>query len=326
VKTRGQSLDFYITEEEIMKISVCCAFTIVLFSMNVFSDSLCPPVSDSSWARPRNAVTAGNAVELPANTEKYTATSVLLNAKPKTIYEVRFQVLVKGEAKPESRIAVNTTMPLAYEERFLSPNAEVFRTFLFNDTTGKKWINFLYRSGNKNGVMRISDVTIREFDPGKEKKIILNEPLAWRKANWSSPGTVFTTEPVSDHIDTGDALCLSLPQTVQNAKSTIALRSCPIPFNPDSEYRISAWLKGNAPGTAGLGIDCWFGKQYKHYYKGEKFSIGTEWKKYSFLFRSPSAAEFPVLELGRTRGCVTLGSGTNLKKLYLKNWTIEKTR
>lgn len=309
-----------------MKISAFCALFTVLFSANVFSDSLVSPVSDRSWVRPRNAVTADNAVELPANTAKYTSTSVLLSVKSGSIYEVRFQASVKGDSQPEGRVAINTSMPLAYEERFLSPNASVFRTFLFNDTDGKKWISVLYRTGNKNGIMRISDLTIREFDPEKEKKIILDEPLAWQKTSWSSSGTSFTTEAVSDHVDTSDALLLTLPQTGPDDRSTVSLRSCPIPFQPDSEYRISAWLKGDAPGTAGLGIDCWFGKQYKHYYKGETFSIGTGWEKYSFLLHSPSVKEFPVLELGRTRGTVTLKSGTNLKKLYLKNWTIEKIR
>lgn len=307
-----------------MKVFIFC---IVLLSMNGFSATLAPPVTDRSWARPKNAIVTNNMVELPANIEKFSATSFFLPVEANSIYEVCFQVSVKGEsAFPGGRVAINTNMPLAYEERFLKKEPRLFRTFLFNDTKGKKWINILYRTGNPKGIMRISDLTIQKFDPKKQKKITLDEPLAWQKTSWSSPGTDFTTEPVSDHVDTTDALLLSLPSEVPDGKCTVSLRSCPIPFQPDSEYRISAWFKGDAPGTAGLGIDCWFGKQYQHFYKGEKFTIGTKWKKYSMLLRSPSVREFPVLELQRTRGTVTLERGTPLKKLYVKNWTIEKIR
>ena len=300
-----------------------CGAAAFLLTVSAYSESFAPAFSDKGWSLPSNVNVDGNAVDLPADSEKRTTISFCTKLDENTVYEVRFNASGKNAASPKDSFVCNTSVAGSYTERPFTGEMQKFRMFLFNDTAGMKSFWFSNRSRTPGNVLRLSDISVEKLTPENGRKITLDEPLAWDVSGWSRPYTTYSTVDASDHVDGGRAMLIEISGEAKPGAGA-SLRSCPIPFAPDTDYEISAWIKSDAPGIASLGFDSGFPGNYKHYYKTEKFPVGTEWRKQTFRFKTPGEKEYTVFELGRTRGLIALTCGKEAKKLYVKNWTIEK--
>ncbi len=289
-------------------------------------ESVIPDVTDNLWARPAGTKIVGKGVEInPIEGRNDNGISFLLPVEANAVYDMTFTVSLKNAPGKQDRLRwqINNVNYCADEIALPGKPAKA-RAFVFNnDIAGKKWLGLKYKyepgSGN---AMTVSNFNLEKLDSAALKTIVLNEPAAWTTAGWSKFATR-SFEPVTDFIEEGDAITISVGDDVKPSDQACILSTF-FPFAADSEYEVSAWLKTDAPGTVSLGVNSWIGNNFKHYYKGMSFQVTPEWKQYTATIKTPSVKDFPVFELGRTRGSVTLMCGSGAKKVYIRNWTITK--
>lgn len=308
-------------------LGISCGIAAFAFSLGASEKSILPPFSDKNWSHPATAAVSGEELDLQADVEKKRATSAIsAQLEANTIYDVVFEVTGKGNlSRAKDHFGFNSSLNFSYEERAVPGQKQAFRSFIFNDTAGKKPFWFAYRSGSEGTGMKISGLSVKKFDPAATKSITLDEPLAWDISAWAKDYTTLSTEAAEGHIDGGDAIVVTVSGTPPKG-ANVSLRSSMIPLAPSSEYEISAWVKSDAPGVAVLGVDSGIPGKYKHYYKSDKVPLETQWRKRSIRLRTPSQEEYPVFELGRTRGIIAFPVEKGATKLYVKNWTLTKIK
>ena len=290
-------------------------------------ESVIPDVTDNLWARPAGTKIVGKGVEInPVEGRNDNGIGFLLPAEANAVYDMTFTVSLKNASgkKDRFRWQLNDVHYCADVIALPGKTAKA-RAFVFNnDIAGKKWLGlkYQYEPGTENA-MTVSDFKLEKVDPVALKTIVLNEPAAWTTAGWSKFATC-SFEPVTDFIEEGDAITLSVGNDVKAGREAWILSTF-FPFAADSEYEVSAWLKTDAPGNVSLGVNSWIDEKEKHYWKMNGFQTTTEWKQYKFTVKTPSLKEFPVFRLGRTRGAVSMKiADGGAKKVYIRNWTITK--
>ena len=293
----------------------------------VAGESIIPDVTNKLWTSPLEKKVLEKSVEIgPRTGHDYSAIGFRFETGVKDVYEMTCLISAKNAPAKEDhfRWQING-MPYATDEVSLPAKPEKYRTFIFNnDLGGQKWLTlfYKYKSGGTANAMVVSDFKLMKVDVKNLKSVTLNEPCAWQTPDWSK-FAVLSSEPVTDFIEEGDAITLSVGDDVK-AGAVAWILSSFFPFDPDSEYEISAWIKTDVPGNVSLGVNSWIDNRYKHYWTMTGFQVTTEWKLYKTTIKTPSVAEQPVFELARTRGAVCMKVGDGAKKVYIRNWTATK--
>ena len=138
-------------------------------------------------------------------------------------------------------------------------------------------------------------------------------------------GLKLETVDAADHIDEGKALKMTVPESY-NRPDNATIRSNALPLLPDTNYKITVWIKGNSSGTVSIGVDSWIGRGLKHYYAGGGISVSTEWKKVQIKFRTPSLKEHPQLDYRVTRAKLGFRPNGGLTEVQFKEFSLEQEK
>ena len=147
-------------------------------------------------------------------------------------------------------------------------------------------------------------------------------------SNWIQPGWMKNALKVelvdaADHIDEGKAVKITAPESFY-AKRPASVQSNSLPLVPDTEYRVTAWVKGNGVGTGIIGVNSWYNTKVKHYYCSGNIAVTKEWTQVEFRFRTPSLKEHPQLEKRVTHGSIGFRPTAALNEFQFKDFTLEQ--
>ena len=232
----------------------------------------------------------------------------------------------------ELTLNVTTKSPMAIYNKFRLYPDWTPGVFYFYSAQAESIVFRWAVTGPDHLEMDLRNVTLTKLNSEDLKKnMIPNGDVAEGKyipVQWTPGGIKGQTEPIleigdfSDFIRPGPgAILRAVPAAKDQMRRMVSDR---FPITPQRRYKVSVWMKSAGPEDAMtfVSLDGWFrdpktGKnEGKHWYRQEKFSVGTDWQEYTFDVETPSVEEYPSL-ISRTAH-VEVGAQGSGPALYVK--------
>lgn len=305
--------------------------SISLLLAGLLAGTVCADTNWKAWVRPAETVAEGENASFTAEAKKKTGFSTRIKLENGNFYKVSFRLTFPGDAPASFKYGFySPDLPLAFQEAPLAKGTAAPEFYLYANKDSELWFRLYFTAQNQlKGTF--SCPVIKKLSAEDVKKVVLDEHSDIL-SNWFIPGWMqkaglkLETVDAADHIDEGKALKLTVPENY-NRPDNAAIRSSALPLLPDTNYKITVWIKGNSTGTvSSIGVDSWIGGGVKHYYAGGGVSVSTEWKKVQIKFRTPSLKEHPQLDYRVTRAKLGFRPNGGLTEVQFKEFTLEQEK
>lgn len=302
--------------------------TALILLAGLLAGTLSAETNWKAWVRPAGTVGEGDTAKFSAPAGKRTSFETKILLEKGHFYKVSFDLDFPGDAPEMFKCGFfSPELPFAFNE-FKTGKGKISPvTYLYAKQDLDLWFRCYFVAGTDlKGIF--SNPEFKKLSSDDLKKITLSEKTEnvsdWFQPSWMKNALKLESVDAVDHIDEGKALKISVPAGFQGR--TADLRSNPIPLLPETDYKITAWVKGGGMGTGTIGVDAWIRNGIKHYYANGSVAVSKEWKKVEFKFRTPSAAEQPALEYRSARAKFGFRPNAELTKVQLKDFTLEQVK
>ena len=281
-----------------------------------------------AWGRPAGSTAEGDKVTFIAPAGKRTEFMTRADLEKGNFYRISFELDFPGAAPGSYKSGLNKFEELPYTfvemKNAKGRTAPVIYTYAGENMETFFRVYFVADAEAK-GVL--ANPKIEKLSAEALKKAVMPENGSV-VSNWIQPGWMKNALKVElvdaeDHIDEGKAVKITAPESFY-AKRPASVQSNSLPLVPDTEYRVTAWVKGNGVGTGTIGVNSWYNNKVKHYYCSGNIAVTKEWTQVEFKFRTPSLKEHPQLEKRVTHGSIGFRPTAALNEFQFKDFTLER--
>lgn len=281
-----------------------------------------------AWGRPAGSTAEGDKVSFTAPAGKRTEFMTRADLEKGNFYRISFELDFPGAAPGSYKYGLNKFEELPYTfvemKNAKGRTAPVIYTYAGENMETFFRVYFVADAEAK-GVF--ANPKIEKLSAEALKKAVMPENGSV-VSNWIQPGWMKNALKVElvdaeDHIDEGKAVKITAPESFY-AKRPASVQSNSLPLVPDTEYRVTAWVKGNGVGTGTIGVNSWYNNKVKHYYCSGNIAVTKEWTQVEFKFRTPSLKEHPQLEKRVTHGSIGFRPTAALNEFQFKDFTLEQ--
>lgn len=294
----------------------------------LLAGTVCAETNWKAWARPAGSTAEGDKVTFTAPAGKRTEFMTRVNLEKEHFYRISFELDFPGAAPESYKYGLNKIEELPYSfvemKNARGKTAPVIYTYAGEDMETYFRVYFVANAEVK-GVL--ANPKIEKLSAGALKKAVMPENGTivsnWIQPSWMKKALKVELVDAADHIDEGKAVKITAPESFY-AKRPASVLSNSLPLVPDTDYRVTAWVKGNGVGTGTIGVNSWYNNKVKHYYCSGNIAVTKEWTQVEFRFRTPSLKEHPQLEKRVTNGSIGFRPTAALNEFQFKDFTLER--
>ena len=294
----------------------------------LLAGTVCAETNWKAWARPAGSTAEGDKVTFTAPAGKRTEFITRVNLEKEHFYRISFELDFPGAAPESYKYGLNKIEELPYSfvemKNARGKTAPVIYTYAGEDMETYFRVYFAANAEVK-GVF--ANPKIEKLSAGALKKAVMPENGTivsnWIQPSWMKNALKVELVDAADHIDEGKAVKITAPESFY-AKRPASVHSNSLPLVPDTDYRVTAWVKGNGVGTGIIGVNSWYNTKVKHYYCSGNIAVTKAWTQVEFKFRTPSLKEHPQLEKRVTHGSIGFRPTAALNEFQFKDFTLEQ--
>lgn len=302
--------------------------TALILLAGVFAGTLSAETNWNKWGRPAGSTVKGEKVSFAAPSGKRTELLKQVPMEKDNFYRISFDLDFTASAPVEIKYGFSepAKLPYSFVARKVSNGKISPVVYSYAQENLSPFFRLYYTAPEETkGVF--ANPKFEKVPAEALKKVVVPEN-GTVVSNWSQPGWMKNSLKVelvdaADHIDEGKAVKITAPESFYS-KRPASLQSSSLPLLPDTDYRVSAWVKGNGIGTGMIGVNSWYDNKSKHYYNSGSISVSAEWTQVEFKFRTPSLTEHPQLARRVTHGSIGFRPTAQLNEFQFKDFTLER--
>jgi len=152
-------------------------------------------------------------------------------------------------------------------------------------------------SDSSKGKAYLKDMELKKLSPKDFRANLLpdgNFELSKDVSSvWSSEAQQMPPGSAMKLLNSQDFLYGERTLSISSDGAPASVRSIQLPVVPGQKYELRFWAKASCKAGLNATLQAWspFGHKGKHFHRGMKFSLGTEWREFSFKFEIPAKIE-----------------------------------
>ena len=214
----------------------------------LLAGTVCAETNWKAWARPAGSTAEGDKVTFTAPAGKRTEFITRVNLEKEHFYRISFELDFPGAAPESYKYGLNKIEELPYSfvemKNARGKTAPVIYTYAGEDMETYFRVYFVANAEVK-GVL--ANPKIEKLSAGALKKVVMPENGTivsnWIQPSWMKKALKVELVDAADHIDEGKAVKITAPESFY-AKRPASVLSNSLPLVPDTDYRVTAWVKG----------------------------------------------------------------------------------